>query len=301
MENGNRIINSREENIPIGHQILAQLNLMNSNLIYINDNVKSLNNCMLGMNNKIDKMNQKIEQLAGEKNENITAHRTKENEIILQENTLNIKTNYEKEKEFNNFYNVKKKCEEVSINLLNNSNKEDSKSFKTETLISNNYSIKNISSEDFVNYKNSSKNSKKSMDNAINSNLQRGNKDYLEDIQNKNDIASLNNIINEDTKITQKDKFRISELTYNCGIQNKNSNIYLKKGIRKKKFIKNVEEKLPKRDSNHSSKKYLEIKLKGNENIKLSGKDEFGEVFSINESIKMNKTVNCLNNDYYKK
>ena len=83
---------------------------MNSNLIYINDNVKSMNICIFGMNNKIDKMNQKIEQLDGEKNKNITAHRTKENEneIILQENTLNIKTNFEKEKEFNNFYNVKK-------------------------------------------------------------------------------------------------------------------------------------------------------------------------------------------------
>ena len=108
-----------------------------------------MNICIFGMNNKIDKMNQKIEQLDGEKNKNITAHRTKENEneIILQENTLNIKTNFEKEKEFNNFYNVKKKCEEVSINLLNNSNKEDNKSFKKETLISNNNSIKNISSD----------------------------------------------------------------------------------------------------------------------------------------------------------
>ena len=102
-----------------------------------------------------------------------------------------------------------------------------------------------------MNNKNSSKNSKKSMDKAINSNLQRGNKYNLENIQNKNGITSLNNIINEDNKITQKDNFRISELTYNYGIQNKDSNIYFKKRIRKKKFIKIVEENLPKRDSNN--------------------------------------------------
>ena len=101
-----------------------------------------------------------------------------------------------------------------------------------------------------MNNKNSSKNSKKSMDKAINSNLQRGNKYNLENIQNKNGITSLNNIINEDTKITQKDNFRISELTYNYGIQNKDSNIYFKT-VRKKKFIKIVEENLPKRDSNN--------------------------------------------------
>jgi regulatory protein YycI of two-component signal transduction system YycFG len=50
-----------------------------------------------------------------------------------------------------------------------------------------------------MNNKYSSKNSKKSMDKAINSNLQRGNKYNLENIQNKNGITSLNNIINEDT------------------------------------------------------------------------------------------------------
>ena len=85
-----------------------------------------------------------------------------------------------------------------------------------------------------MNNKNSSKNSKKSMDKAINSNLQRGNKYNLENIQNRNDIASLNNRINEDNKITQKDNFRISELTYNYGIQNKDSNIYFKKGPKEK-------------------------------------------------------------------
>ena len=89
-----------------------------------------------------------------------------------------------------------------------------------------------------MNNKNSSKNSKKSMDKAINSNLQRGNKYNLENIQNKNGITSLNNIINEDNKITQKDNFRISELTYNYGIQNKDSNIYFKKGSERKNSSK---------------------------------------------------------------
>ena len=59
-----------------------------------------MNICIFGMNNKIDKMNQKIEQLDGEKNKNITAHRTKENEneIILQENTQILKLILKKKK-----------------------------------------------------------------------------------------------------------------------------------------------------------------------------------------------------------